>query len=98
LAAGFSALQFKKIASSGGGGGGGGAASATSGGSRASAAAQAPQAVAPSFNVVGDSGSNQITDAINTQGSKPARAYVVSKDITTQQELDRNTQGNSSLG
>ena len=98
LAAGFSALQFKKIASSGGGGGGGGAASATSGGSRASAAAQAPQAVAPSFNIVGDSGSNQITDAINTQGSKPARAYVVSKDITTQQELDRNTQGNSSLG
>jgi len=98
LAAGFSALQFKKIASSGGGGGGGGAASATSGGSRASAAAQAPQAVAPSFNIVGDSGSNQITDAINTQGGKPARAYVVSKDITTQQELDRNTQGNSSLG
>ena len=71
--------------------GGGGA----SGGTRS---AQAPQAVAPSFNVVGDSGSNQITDAINTQGGKPARAYVVSKDITTQQELDRNTQGNSSLG
>jgi hypothetical protein len=73
--------------------GGGGA----SGGTR-SAQAVAPQAVAPSFNVVGDSGSNQITDAINTQGSRPARAYVVSKDITTQQELDRNTQGNSSLG
>ena len=33
-----------------------------------------------------------------SQGSRPARAYVVSKDITTQQELDRNTQGNSSLG
>jgi len=73
--------------------GGGGA----SGGTR-SAQAVAPQAVAPSFNIVGDSGSNQITDAINTQGSRPARAYVVSKDITTQQELDRNTQGNSSLG
>ena len=73
--------------------GGGGA----SGGTR-SAQAVAPQAVAPSFNIVGDSGSNQITDAINTQGGKPARAYVVSKDITTQQELDRNTQGNSSLG
>ena len=96
LAAGFSALQVGKIASSGGGGAS--TPSAGGGGSRASAAAQAPQAVAPSFNVVGDSGSNQITDAINTQGSKPARAYVVSKDITTQQELDRNTQGNSSLG
>ena len=96
LAAGFSALQVGKIASSGGGGAS--TPSAGGGGSRASAAAQGPQAVAPSFNIVGDSGSNQITDAINTQGSKPARAYVVSKDITTQQELDRNTQGNSSLG
>ena len=82
-----------KVPSVPGSSGGGGA----SGGTR-SAQAVAPQAVAPSFNVVGDSGSNQITDAINTQGSKPARAYVVSKDITTQQELDRNTQGNSSLG
>jgi len=68
-----------------------------SGGTR-SAGAVAPQAVAPSFNIVGDSGSNQITDAINTQGNRPARAYVVSKDITTQQALDRNTQNNSSLG
>jgi len=91
---GFAAV--KNIASTkvptfaGSSGGGGGGASA--------AAASAPQAVAPSFNIVGDSGSNQITDAINTQGSRPARAYVVSKDITTQQELDRNTQGNSSLG
>jgi len=68
-----------------------------SGGTR-SAGAVAPQAVAPSFNIVGDSGSNQITDAINTQGNRPARAYVVSKDITTQQALDRNTQDNSSLG
>ena len=68
-----------------------------SGGTR-SAGAVAPQAIAPSFNIVGDSGSNQITDAINTQGNRPARAYVVSKDITSQQALDRNTQDNSSLG
>jgi hypothetical protein len=86
-------ITSTKIPTVKGGGGSGGA----SGGTK-SAQAVAPQAVAPSFNVVGDSGSNQITDAINTQGSKPARAYVVSKDITTQQELDRNTQGNSSLG
>jgi len=80
--------KIPKIAGSSSEGGGGSAASA----------AQAPQAQAPSFNIVGDSGSNQITDAINTQGGRPARAFVVSKDITTQQELDRNTQGNSSLG
>jgi len=96
LAAGFSALQIGKIASSGSGGAS--APSAGGGASRATAAAQAPQAVAPSFNIVGDSGSNQITDAINTQGNRPARAYVVSKDITSQQALDRNTQDNSSLG
>jgi hypothetical protein len=68
-----------------------------SGGTRSSGAV-APQAIAPSFNIVGDSGSNQITDAINTQGNRPTRAYVVSKDITSQQALDRNTQDNSSLG
>ena len=96
LAAGFSALQIGKIASSGSGGAS--APSAGGGASRATAAAQAPQAVAPSFNIVGDSGSNQITDAINTQGNRPTRAYVVSKDITSQQALDRNTQDNSSLG
>jgi len=84
----IASTKVPKIAGSSSGGGGASGASA----------AQAPQAVAPSFNIVGDSGSNQITDAINTQGSRPARAYVVSKDITTQQELDRNTQGNSSLG
>jgi hypothetical protein len=96
LAAGFSALQIGKIASSGSGGA---SAPSTGGGaSRATAAAQAPQAIAPSFNIVGDSGSNQITDAINTQGNRPTRAYVVSKDITSQQALDRNTQDNSSLG
>jgi hypothetical protein len=69
---------------------------ASSGGA-SSASAVAPQAIAPSFNIVGDSGSNQIRDAINTQGDKPKRAYVVSKDISTQLELDRNTQGNASL-
>jgi hypothetical protein len=96
LAAGFSALQIGKIASSGSGGA---SAPSTGGGaSRATAAAQAPQAIAPSFNIVGDSGSNQITDAINTQGNRPTRAYVVTKDIKTQLELDRNTQDNSSLG
>jgi hypothetical protein len=69
---------------------------ASSGGA-SSGSAVAPQAIAPSFNIVGDSGSNQIRDAINTQGDKPKRAYVVSKDISTQLELDRNTQGNASL-
>lgn len=55
------------------GGGGGGAA--------------AP--AAPSFNVVGASAQNQLAAAIAGQQSEPVRAYVVSSDVTTAQELDR---------
>jgi hypothetical protein len=40
----------------------------------------------PGFNVVGASPINQITEALN----KPQRAYVVSGDVTTAQQLDRN--------
>lgn len=40
----------------------------------------------PAFNVVGASPINQIAEALN----KPQRAYVVSGDVTTAQQLDRN--------
>lgn len=40
----------------------------------------------PAFNVVGSSPINQITEALN----KPQRAFVVSSDVTTAQQLDRN--------
>ena len=46
-----------------------------------------PQAVAPQINTVGSSGVNQIADAIN---QRPVKAYVVSGDVTTAQQLDRN--------
>ena len=45
---------------------------------------------APAFNVVGASGETQLADAIGSQTQRPARAYVVSNDVTTAQELDRN--------
>ncbi len=45
-----------------------------------------PLSSAPAFNIVGSSPINQITDALN----KPQRAYVVSGDVTTAQQLDRN--------
>lgn len=48
----------------------------------------APQA--PAFNVVGSSGETQLADAIGGQTQKPTRAFVVSNDVTTAQELDRN--------
>jgi len=44
----------------------------------------------PAFNVVGASDTNQLATAIGSQQQKPVQAYVVSNDITTAQEMDRN--------
>lgn len=57
----------------------------------------APSIDAPSFNLVQGSGSNQIADSINGQ-NRPVRAFVVSNEVTSSQELDRNIQGDASLG
>ena len=42
----------------------------------------------PDFNVVGASPINQIAQSLNNQ--QPVKAYVVSGDVTTAQQLDRN--------
>lgn len=63
-----------------GGGGSGSTPSAPSGGG----------SQAPAFNIVGASGETQLADAIGGQMQRPSRAYVVSNDVTTAQELDRN--------
>lgn len=49
-----------------------------------------PASAAPQFNVVGASGINQVAQTINKQANIPVKAYVVSKDVTTAQSLDRN--------
>jgi len=75
--------QFTSSATSadtGGGGGGGGA--------------TAPTMSAPQFNVVGQSGVNQLA-SLNQQ---PIQAYVVSGQVTSQQALDRNRLENATLG
>lgn len=52
---------------------------------------QAPvQIQAPDFNVVGASNQNQLAEAINAKLDKPIEAFVVSKNIKTALELDRN--------
>jgi hypothetical protein len=51
---------------------------------------------APTFNVVGTSGANQIAQTVGNQ--QPVRAFVVSQDVTTQQALDRNIVKSASLG
>ena len=50
----------------------------------------APQIQEPSFNIVGQSGTNQLAEAIGSQTQQPVKAYVVSNDVSTAQELDRN--------
>ena len=44
---------------------------------------------APQFNIVGQSGFNQIASALGQQ--PPVQAYVVAQDVTTAQQLQNNT-------
>jgi len=81
-------LARAKALLSGGGGGGGGA---TGGGG-------AVPAAAPSFNVVGPSGTNQIAESMANRQSQPTRAFVVGGDVTTQQQLNRGIVENATLG
>lgn len=53
---------------------------------------------APDFNVVGASQTSQLAEAVSTQQAKPVKAFVVGKDISSQQELDRNITTTASLG
>ena len=53
-----------------------------------------PTMSAPQFNVVGQSGVNQLA-SLNQQ---PVQAYVVSGQVTSQQALDRNRLANATLG
>ena len=55
----------------------------------AAGSSPAPQIQPPSFNVVGGSPINQLTEAIAGQQDKPVQAFVVSEDVTTAQELAR---------
>ena len=82
-------LNVKNIASQkfdSGSAGSGSSAPSVGGGS-------APQSIQPRFNIVGDSGVNQL-EALKSQ---PSKAYVVSGEVTTQQALDRNRQRNATL-
>ena len=45
---------------------------------------------APAFNVVGQSGFNQVAQALGQQNSTPIKAFVVSGDVTTAQALENN--------
>ena len=89
LAGAFAAVNIQKIASTNPSGSSG-AAGLTS---VASAGAQAP-----SFNIVGQSGSNQIASALGEQQQTPIQAYVVSQDVTTAQSLENSIIQGATLG
>jgi hypothetical protein len=94
LATGFKSVKaITAVKVPGGGGGGGGSAPSMSaaGGGAAGGGAAAPQ-----FNVVGNSGVNQIAQTLGAQ--QPVQAYVVANNVTTQQALDRNIVRNASIG
>lgn len=52
----------------------------------------------PAFNVVGASGTNQLAEALGEQAQQPVQAFVVSNDVSTAQELDRNIIQGASIG
>jgi len=54
---------------------------------------------APSFNVVGNSGTNQLASSLGSAiQSNPVQAYVVASNVTTAQSLNRNIVTNATLG
>ena len=53
---------------------------------------------APSFNVVGAAPENQLAETIGQKEQKPIKAFVVSNEVSNQQELDRNITEEASIG
>jgi hypothetical protein len=83
------AATAKALSALGGGEGGGSGTSLPSGGGSA----------APQFNVVGNSGVNQLAETMQGKSAQaPIQAYVVANDVTTAQGLNRNIVTNASLG
>ena len=50
------------------------------------------------FNLVGSTGQNQLAQAVGSQIQQPIRAYVVSSEITNQQQFDNQIQGTATIG
>lgn len=51
----------------------------------------------PDFNIIGSTGVNQLAGAIGTTTKEPVKAYVVSSEVSTAQELDRNIVESASI-
>lgn len=86
------AATAKALSAIGGGGSAPGGGAGAGGGGGVSAPA------APSFNVVGNSGVNQIAGVMQQQGAPVVKTYVTAGDVTTAQGLNRNIVSNATLG
>jgi hypothetical protein len=54
---------------------------------------------APQFNMIGNSGTNQLATSLGSaMQSNPVQAYVVASDVTTAQSLNRNIIQNATFG
>jgi hypothetical protein len=56
-----------------------------------------PPVQPPDFNIIGSTGTNQLADAIGGTTQQPIKAYVVSGEVTSAQELDRNIVESASI-
>lgn len=91
-------MKAKQILSSGGGGSVGAPASTTAPSMATPSiptAIETPQSLTPSANVLQSSGINQLATTLN---GAPIKAYVVGKDVSTQQALDRSIVNTATLG
>jgi hypothetical protein len=60
--------------------------------------APSAQSLQPQFNIVGQSGTNQLAQSIGGQFDQPIRAYVVGQDVTTSQQLQRQRVRTATFG
>lgn len=89
LASGLKAVKSitsQKLPAISGGRGGGGI-----------SAAAAPTLQEPSFNIVGQGGTNQLADTLAAQTKAPTKAYVVASDVSTAQSMERNIISGASI-
>jgi len=93
-ATGFKAVKDIVSVKVPGAGGGGGSAPSLSAGISGGAGASS----APKFNVVGNSGVNQLAGVIAGKENTPVKAFVVAQDVTTGQGLNRNIIESATLG
>jgi hypothetical protein len=81
-------------------------ASAGAGGAGGSVSISAPsissptvaESIPPQFNLAGGGGANALATALGEQQQTPIQAYVVSGDVSTAQELERNIITGATLG